>query len=167
MITVFHASISVFLCPMQICPIFRYICIIIHRRRSAATSRHYNLTRVRRTPMRSLKYYWVSRVNTWYIFTKPVINYSIILGRRQIHNWKWVNSNNLRVSKHNLYRNWIHHTKGHFYQDYNYSRKCSSCPDRRFRTNCQTKETTYLCKTSHFRIEKELWGTGGQAAWPK
>ena len=33
----------------------------------------------------------------------------------------------LEGSKHNLYRKWIHHTKGHFYQDpdYNYSRKCS------------------------------------------
>ena len=48
----------------------------------------------------------------------------------------------LEGSKHNLYRQWIHHTKGHFYQDYNYSRKCLSCPDRRFRTSCQTKATT-------------------------
>ena len=56
------------------------------------------------------------------MFTKPVLIYSIILGKHQIHNLKWVNSDNLRVSKHNLYRNWIPHTKGHFYKDYNYSR---------------------------------------------
>ena len=31
------------------------------------------------------------------IFTKPVICYSIIPGRHQIHNLKWINSDNLRV----------------------------------------------------------------------
>ena len=42
----------------------------------------------------------------------------------------------LEGSKHNLYRNGST-TKGHFHQDYNYSRKCPSCPDRRFRTRAR------------------------------
>ena len=32
-----------------------------------------------------------------YIFTKPVICYSIVPGRHQVHNFKWINSDNLRV----------------------------------------------------------------------
>ena len=32
-----------------------------------------------------------------YILTKPVICYSIVPGRHQIHNFKWINSDNLRV----------------------------------------------------------------------
>ena len=89
---------QVFSCPQcKSVPYLYIVVLIIHRRRSAATGRHYSLTRVRRTHMLSLKYYCVSRVNTWYKFTKPVICYSIIQGRHQIHNSKWVNSDNLRA----------------------------------------------------------------------